>query len=79
MLRVNVVDLQTRAAIGNYAVPATVAQVAPTDYVVSAQFAVPGGSTTPGPHTHVSRLLFKAQQDGSIRLIQNCPQPGQCY
>jgi hypothetical protein len=79
LLRVSVVDLQTRTPIGSYAVPATVAQVAPTDYVVSAHFAVPGDSTTPGPHTHVSKLLFKAQQDGSIRLIQNCPQPGQCY
>jgi hypothetical protein len=79
LLQVSVVDLQTGRPIGNYNVPAAVAQVAPTDYVVSAQFAVPGDSATPGPHTHMSRLLFKAQPDGSIRLMQNCPRPGECY
>jgi hypothetical protein len=79
LLQVSISDLRTGLAIGNYSVPALVSQIAPTDYVVSAQFAVPGDSTTPGPHTHYSRLLFRAQRDGSVQLVQNCPRPGECY
>ena len=79
VLRAAVVDLQTGARIGNYAVPALISQQSPTEYVVSAEFAVPGDSATPGPHTHTSRLLVRAQPDGSLRFLQNCPQPGQCF
>ena len=79
LLQVNVVDLRTGTHIGNYAVPASVFQQAPMEYLVSAQFAVPGDSTTPGPHAHTSRLLLRAQQDGSLRFLRNCPQPGECY
>jgi hypothetical protein len=79
MLQVSVVDLSTNTPIGSYRVPAYVAQLNPTEYMVTAQFAVPGDSTTPGPHTHMSRLLFRAQNDGSVRLIQNCPRQGECY
>jgi len=79
LFRVAVVDLKTGTRIGNYAVPALISQQGPAEYVVSAEFAVPGDSATPGPHTHTSRLLIRAQQDGSLRFLQNCPRPGECY
>ena len=79
LLRVTVVDLQTGMSLGDYAVPAMIAQQGPMEYVVSGQFAVPGDSMTPGPHTHTSRLILRAQQDGSLRFLQNCPKPGECY
>ena len=79
LIRAAVTDLRTGTLIGNYAVPAVINQQGPTDYVVSADFSVPGDSTTPGPHTHTSRLLVRAQQDGSLRFLQNCPRPGECY
>lgn len=79
MLRVAVVDLKTGARIGNYAVPALISQQAPVVHVVTAEFAVPGDSATPGPHTHTSRLLIRVQPDGSLRFLQNCPRPGECY
>jgi len=79
VLRAAVVDLKTGIRIGTYAVPARVLQQGPVEYLVSAEFAVPGDSTTPGPHTHTSRLLLRAQQDGSVRVVQNCPRPGDCY
>lgn len=79
LLRAAVVDLRTGTLIGNYSVPALINQQGPTEYMVTAEFAVPGDSTTPGPHTHTSRLLVRAQQDGSLRFLQNCPRPGECY
>jgi hypothetical protein len=79
VLRAAVVDLRTGVSIGAYAVPARVSQQGPVEYLVSAEFAVPGDSTTPGPHTHTSRLLLRAEQDGSVRMVQNCPRPGECY
>jgi hypothetical protein len=79
VFRVAVADLRTGAPIGNYAVPAQIAQQGPMEYVVSGEFAVPGDSATPGPHSHTSRLLLRAQQDGSLRFLQNCPRPGECY
>jgi hypothetical protein len=79
LFQVSVADLQSGASLGNYSVPAMIAQLGPSEYAVSGQFAVPGDSATPGPHTHVSRLIVRAQQDGSLRFIQNCPKPGECY
>ena len=79
MLRADVTDLKTGARIGNYAVPALISPQGPAEYIVSADFAVPGDSTTPGPHTHTSRLRVRAKQDGSLRFLQNCPRPGECY
>ena len=78
-IKASVIDLQTGQQIGNYSVPAQVMQQGPMDYVVSANFAVPGDSAPPGPHTHTSRLLMRAQQDGSLRFLQNCPRPNDCY
>jgi hypothetical protein len=79
MFRVSVVDLQSGTALGNFAVPAMISQQGASEYVVSGQFAVSGDSMTPGPHTHTSRLILRAQQDGSLRFLQNCPKPGECY
>ena len=79
MLRVNVTDMKTGTRIGNYAVPALISQQGPAEYIVSADFAVPGDSATPGPHTHTSRLRVRAEQDGSLRFLQNCPRQGECY
>ena len=72
-------DLRTGTLIGNYTVPALINPNGPMDYVVTAEIAVPGDSTTPGPHTHTSRLMVRAQQDGTLRFLQNCPRPGECY
>jgi hypothetical protein len=78
-LRATVWDLRTGQRIGNYDVPVTVVKQGPSDYVVSGNFAIPGDSVTPTPHTHTSRLHLRSEQDGTVRFIQNCPQPGQCY
>lgn len=79
MLRATIWDLRTGQRIGNYDVPVTIVKQGPSDYVVSGNFAIPGDSVTPTPHTHTSRLHLRSEQDGAVRLIQNCPQPGQCY
>ena len=78
-LRAVVTDLRTGQQIGNYSVPAVISTVSPAEYAVSGNFAVPGDSTTPGPHTHTARLLVRLQPDGSLRFTQNCPRPGECY
>ena len=78
-LRANVSDLHTGAPIGSYNVPAHIMSTAPAEYAVVGEFAVPGDSMTPGPHSHTSRLIVRLDGDGSLRFVQNCPRPNQCY
>lgn len=78
MLRAAVVDQGTGVFIGNYEVPVAIAP-AGADMMVSATFNVPRDSTTPVPHTHTSNLILRRFPDGSLRLLQNCPRPGECY
>ncbi len=77
-VRATVYDLRTSARIGDYVVSAMVQQ-GQSEYMVTANFAVPGDSTTPGPHTHTSQLLLRARPDGSLRLVQNCIPNGKCF
>jgi hypothetical protein len=43
------------------------------------RLAVPGDSTTPGPHTHDIKLIFERQPDGGWSVIENCPEPNRCF
>jgi hypothetical protein len=72
-------DINTGQIIGRYTVPARVSSRSQSEYFVQAEFAIPGDSTTPGPHSHQVGLIVRTQSDGSLRVMQNCPQPGRCY
>ncbi|MET0502417.1 MAG: TIR domain-containing protein [Candidatus Binatia bacterium] len=75
-LRFTVFDGRNGARVGNYTLPAQVP--GRSNYVVSGSISVPGDSVSPYPHDHSINLYFN-WADGSLRLVQNCPRPGECY
>lgn len=78
-LSVDVVDGQTRQSLGHRQVAAYGHADAPGRNVFSTQIAVPGDSTTPGPHVHNVNLVFEQQPNGNWALVRNCMAPGNCY
>ena len=78
-LKATLSDLAHGTLIGNYEVPVQLAPVSLSEVLVSANFNVPGDSTTPGAHSHISILRFREAADGSVTLVENCPSPGQCF
>jgi hypothetical protein len=80
-LRAAITDLKNGRRVGGYSVPARISLRNPErgEYFVQAEFDIPGDSTTPSPHTHQVGLIVRRQSDGTLRMVQNCPQPGQCY
>jgi hypothetical protein len=78
-LRAAISDLATGQLIGRYTVPARVSSRGQNEYFVQAEFAIPGDSTTPHPHSHPVGLIVRQQPDGTLRVVQNCPVPGRCY
>lgn len=80
-LRAAVTDLKNGRRVGGYSVPARISlrNQERGEYFVQAEFEIPGDSTTPSPHTHQVGLIVRRQSDGTVRMVQNCPQPGQCY
>ncbi len=78
-LRFTAYDARTGSRIGNYTLPAQVPQ-GRSNYVVSGSISVSGDSVSPYPHEHSINLYFNTGQgDGSLRFVQNCPRPGECY
>ena len=75
-LRFTAFDGRNGARVGNYTLAAQVP--GRSNYVVSGSIAVPGDSVSPYPHDHSINLYFN-WADGSLRLVQNCPRPGECY
>jgi hypothetical protein len=79
-LRFTAYDARTGARIGNYTLPAQVPTQGRSNYVVSGSISVSGDSVSPYPHEHSINLYFNTGQgDGSLRFVQNCPRPGECY
>lgn len=80
-LRAAITDLKNGRRIGGYSVPARISLRSPerAEYYVQAEFDIPGDSTTPSPHTHQVGLIVRRQSDGTLRMVQNCPQPGNCF
>ena len=80
-LRAAITDLKNGRRIGGYSVPARISlrNSDRGEYFVQAEFDIPSDSTTPSPHTHQVGLIVRRQADGTLRMVQNCPQPGQCY
>ncbi|MGH6624541.1 MAG: TIR domain-containing protein, partial [Burkholderiaceae bacterium] len=80
-LRAAITDLKNGRRIGGYSVPARISLRSPErgEYFVQAEFDIPGDSTTPSPHTHQVGLIVRRQSDGTLRMVQNCPQPGNCF
>lgn len=79
-LRAKVFDLRTNKQIGSYEVPVVPdLSFAPAVVIFMASFELPGDSTTPQPHVHISYLHFRIQSDTSAVLVQNCDQTGNCY
>jgi TIR domain-containing protein len=79
-LRFTAYDARTGARVGNYSFPAQVPSARGSGYVISGTVSVPGDSVSPYPHEHGINLYFNSgQRDGSLRLVQNCPRPGECY
>lgn len=76
-IRASLYDLPTGALIGNYRVHAQVARVDQNVMMISAQFTVPGDSTTPGSHPHNSNLFLSSGLYGPT--LVNCPKEGECY
>ena len=80
VIRAAVIDLQTGTQIGNYAVPAIINQQGPVDYVVSADFAVPGRQhDARAAHAYLEAARARAAGRVAQRFLQNCPRPGECY
>lgn len=80
MIRARVFDLRTNKEIGTYEVPIVPdLSLAPAVVIFTMSFDIPGDSTTPQPHSHVSNLHFRLQSDNSGTLIQNCDESGSCY
>ena len=78
-LRFTAYDARTGTRIGNYTLPAQVPAQG-IKYVVSGSISVSGDSVSPYPHEHSINLYFNiGQGDGSLRFVQNCPRPGECY
>jgi TIR domain len=77
-LRFTAYDGRTGTRIGNYTLPAQAPAEAGARYAVSGNISVPGDSVSPYPHEHIINLYFNSG-GGSLRLIQNCPRPGECY
>lgn len=79
-IRAKVFDLRTDKQIGSYDAP-VVADLsgAPAIIILIATFNIPGDSTTPQPHAHISALYFRIQSDNTATLVQNCDQMGSCY
>jgi len=80
-LRAAITDLKNGRRIGGYSVPARISLRNPErgEYFVQAEFDIPGDSTTPSPHTHQVGLIVRRQSDGTLKMVQNCPQPGNCF
>jgi TIR domain-containing protein len=79
-LRFTAYDARTGSRIGNYTLPAQVPTQGRSNYVVSGSISVSGDSVSPYPHEHSINLYFNTGQgDGSLRFVQNCPRPGECY
>ncbi len=79
-LRFTAYDARTGSRIGNYTLPAQVPTQGRSNYVVSGSISVSSDSVSPYPHEHSINLYFNTGQgDGSLRFIQNCPRPGECY
>jgi hypothetical protein len=79
-LRFTAYDARTGARIGNYTLPAQVPTQGRSNYVISGSISVSGDSVSPYPHEHSINLYFNTGQgDSSLRLVQNCPRPGECY
>jgi hypothetical protein len=79
-LRFTAYDARTGSRIGNYTLPAQIPPQGRSNYVVSGSISVSGDSVSPYPHEHSINLYFNAGQgDGSLRFVQNCPRPGECY
>ncbi len=79
-LRFTAYDARTGSRIGNYTLPAQVPTQGKSNYVVSGSISVSGDSVSPYPHEHSINLYFNTGQgDGSLRFVQNCPRPGECY
>ena len=79
-LRFTAYDARSGTRIGNYTLPAQVPAQARSNYMISGSISVSGDSVSPYPHEHNINLYFNTGQgDGSLRLLQNCPRPGECY
>jgi hypothetical protein len=79
-LRFTAYDARTGARIGNYTLPAQVPTQGRSNYLVSGSISLSGDSVSPYPHEHSINLYFNTGQgDGSLRFLQNCPRPGECY
>ena len=79
-LRFTAYDARSGTRIGNYTLPAQVPAQARSNYMISGSISVSGDSVSPYPHEHSINLYFNTGQgDGSLRLLQNCPRPGECY
>jgi hypothetical protein len=73
VIRARVSDLRTGLELGTFDSPVVVdLSQAPAAVILVATFNVPGDSTTPGPHVHVSNLRFEIRSDGLAGLVQNC-------
>jgi hypothetical protein len=79
-VRATVFDLRTNNQIGSYEVLVVPdLSFAPAVVIFMAAFEIPGDSTTPQPHVHLSYLHFRIESDTSAVLVQNCDQTGNCY
>ena len=79
-LRFTAYDARSGTRIGNYTLPAQVPAQGRSNYMISGSISVSGDSVSPYPHEHSINLYFNTGQgDGSLRLLQNCTRPGDCY
>ena len=79
-IRAKAFDLRTNKQIGSYELPVVPdLSLAPAMVIFMVTFNIPGDSTTPQPHIHISYLYFRIQSDNSAVLVQNCDQTGGCY
>jgi hypothetical protein len=77
-LSVDVADGRTKAALGHREVQATPRRDPEGRTIFSAQIAVDGDSTTPGPHTHDVNLVFEPRGDRWV-FVRNCSAPNVCF
>jgi hypothetical protein len=79
-VRAQVFELGSDKLIGTYEVPVVPdLTLAPAVVVFMLTFDIPGDSTTPQPHVHISYLHFRIQSETAAVLVQNCDQTGSCY
>ncbi|MEO8924849.1 MAG: toll/interleukin-1 receptor domain-containing protein [Caldimonas sp.] len=76
---VNVNDGNAQQPLGGRQLQARVNPNGPNQIVMSTSVAVPGGSRTPGPHSHNLDLVFQSQGDGDWTFVHNCMSPNDCY